>query len=129
FALPLRLGRRLDRRVRVRERGEVRRARPRAELGEEAVRPLVRASLRDPALRVLDVAEDYRLRRAGLLAGRDDLAVADRPVFLLRRDPGAVDALDAVAALLHDPAAAHRDVGVAQELQAFGRECLVEIEG
>ena len=31
--------------------------------------------LRDPALRVVEVAEDDRLGRAGLLAGRHDLAV------------------------------------------------------
>ena len=58
-------------------------------------------------------------RRAGLLAGGLDLAVAQRagPAFsdsIFAR----VDALHAVGALLHHAAAADRHVGVAHQLEA-----------
>ena len=39
----------------------------------------------DPALGIVQVAEDDRLRRAGLRAGGDDLAVANRAPLVLRR--------------------------------------------
>src|SRR5262245_55972060 len=69
-----------ERRVRIRQRREIARARPRAELGQEAVAALLGLELRDGGLRIGDVAEDDRLRRARLLARRHDLAVPDRPV-------------------------------------------------
>ena len=52
------------------------------------------------------------------LAGGQNLAVADLAIFALGLDAGDVDALHAVGALLHDAAAAHRDVGVALQLEA-----------
>ena len=47
-----------------------------------AARP---CSLRHAAVRIVQVAEDDRVGRAGLLAGGHDLAVADRAVLALRR--------------------------------------------
>ena len=76
-----------------------------------AARP---CSLRDPAVRVVQVAEDDRLGRARRLAGGHDLAVADRPALAFSASMRAgADALHAVGALLHHAAAAHRHVGVA----------------
>src|SRR5262249_43058221 len=55
-----------------------------------------------------------RLRRAGLLAGGDDLSVAHAAVLLFGADLGDRDALDAVRALLHHAAPPHRDLGVGE---------------
>src|ERR1019366_625572 len=52
------------------------------------------------------------LHRAGLLAGCPDLAVPDRPVFLLCGDPRRVDPLDAVGAFFHHASLPHGDVGI-----------------
>src|SRR5207249_2846601 len=73
-----------------------------------------------PARLVVQVAEHDRLGRAGLLAGRHDLAVADPAALLLGGDPSLHDALHAVRALLHHPAAPHGDVGIVEQLQALG---------
>ena len=69
---------------------------------------------------IVNVAKKDRLRGAGGLTGGDDFAVANLPVFFLRLDLGGVDALHAVGAFFHDAAAAHRDVGISQRLQAWG---------
>src|SRR5262249_55665014 len=74
---------------------------------------------RHPALRIVDVAEDDRLGGTGLLAGGDDLAVADRATLLVGGDARALDALHAVAALLHDPPRADGDVGVLRHLDGL----------
>ena len=58
------------------------------------------------------IAEADRPRRTGRLAGGDDLAVVDRAVVLFGGAARAADALDAIGALLHDAAPAHRDVGI-----------------
>src|SRR5262245_7392957 len=115
-----------DLRVRVPDLAEVRGARPRVDLGQERVVRRPRLPAADRALRVVDVAEDDGLGRADLLAGGLDLPFLDRPVLVLGVDAGAVDALDAVRALLHDPAAAHGDVGVARHLEGLGRPVLIE---
>src|SRR5262249_6997417 len=112
----------------IAETREVGRARPRAELGEQVVAALLGLCSRDAAFRIVDVSEHDRLGRADLLAGREDLAVSDRTVLLFRFDPRAIDALNAVGALLHDAAAADGDVGIARKLQALDLEILVEIE-
>src|SRR6266705_1526999 len=44
-------------------------------------------------------------------------AVADREVLFFRFDACGIDALHAVGTLFHDPAAAHGDFGIAQELE------------
>src|SRR5205807_10291019 len=77
--------------------------------------------LGDPALRIIDVAEDDGVRRARLLAGRADLAVANAALLLFGLDLRGVDALHAVRALLHDAAAPYRHVRIAAALQAFAR--------
>src|SRR2546422_922018 len=100
-------------RVRVAHGREVRRARACVQLREQRVVPRLRLQTRDAALQVVHVAEHDGLARAGLLAGGLDLAVPDWPALVARVDAGPADALDAVRALLHHPAAAHRDLRVA----------------
>src|SRR5213592_2693520 len=63
--------------VRVLDLRQVRGARPRVQLAEQRVVPRLRLPLRDPAGRVVHVAEDDGLRRARRLAGGLDVAVAD----------------------------------------------------
>ena len=45
---------------------------------------LLRLQLGDAAVRIVDIAEHDRFRRAGLLAGGDNFAVGDRAILLLR---------------------------------------------
>src|SRR3989454_2081501 len=70
--------------------------------------------------RVVQVAEDDRLGRAGLGTGGADVAVVRRPVL----EPGLVlrraDALHTEGALLHHTLLAHRHVGVEQQLERLG---------
>src|ERR1700733_4545110 len=101
---------------------EVGGARPGAEITQErvAVRlPTPRVHLR---VGIVKVAEPDRLRRACGLAGRDRLAVLDAAVLLLGGTAGAADALDAIGALFHDPAGAHRYVGIEPRLDDRGAE-------
>ena len=79
---PMTAGGHLDRlrrehRVRVAHGGQVRGARPRVEVLEQAVVARFLAQLRDAALGVVQVTEVDGLRRARALAGRADLAVPD----------------------------------------------------
>ncbi len=57
------------------------------------------------------------MRRAGLLASRDDSAIANRRVLFFRFDARIVDALHAIRALFHDAAAAHGYFRIAQQLE------------
>src|SRR5258706_5933189 len=113
-------------RVRVLDLGQVGRARARVQLTQQRVVAVLRLQLRDRAARVVDVAEHDGLRGAHGLAGGLDLAVADAAPFVVGGDARLLDALHAVRALLHDPAAAHAHVGVA--LQLDGRRVPVLIE-
>jgi hypothetical protein len=100
---------------------QVGRARLGVQLGRAGRSCARRALERDAALRVVDVAEDDRLR-SGRPAGRRSRPRRRGSAVLVWRPrcaPG--DALHAVGALLHDAAAAHRHVGVAHQLQALGR--------
>src|SRR5256714_9600079 len=128
--LPLRLllPARLKRVVRVANRGEIRRPRPRVEVGQESVVAPLRLKACDAARRVVQVAEDYRLGRAGLLARGLYLAVFDFVAALLLLDFGELDALDAIGALLHHAARAHTDFGVAHHLVAGRVPVLIEEE-
>src|ERR1035437_5139217 len=101
--------------IRVRQLGEVGRAGPGVQLAEERVLERLFAQLRDFRRRVVDVAEDERFGWAHLLARRHDLAIADASVLLFRVHSGAVHALDAVVALLHDAALTNRLVRVREE--------------
>ena len=68
--------------------GQIGRARLRVQFLQHARSyRLLGFQLRDSAVRIVDIAEDDRLGRTGLLAGGHDLAVAYRPVLLLRLDP------------------------------------------
>src|SRR3989475_9494130 len=106
--------------------GEVGGAGARVQLREQGVVPRLGLQPRDAALRVVDVAEDDGLAGAGLLARGLDLPVADGPALVARVDAGPADALDAVRALLHHPAAAHRDLRVAHELEGGSVPVLAE---
>src|SRR5207248_10776084 len=57
--------------------------------------------------------EHDRVRRAGLLAGGHDFAVADAASLFFGVDLRGVDALHAVGALLHHAAGTRGDVGIA----------------
>src|SRR5208282_4981246 len=89
---------------------------------QQPVVTVERLELRHPAVWIVDVAEDDRVGRTGLLAGSLQRAVFDFELAILanRRDfsVNAVlgDALHAVGALFHDAAAAHADVGIAHQL-------------
>src|SRR6185437_3621930 len=115
-------------RVGVDDAGRIGRARAVVQVRQHLVVALGRLALRYLDVGVVQIAEDDRVRRAGLLAGGDDLAVLDRAVFLVRRDLGLLDALHAVRALLHDATRADRDIRVAHELEALGVEVRVEQE-
>ncbi len=119
---------RRDHRIRVAHRGEIRGPGSRVEILEQAVVARFLAQLRHPALGVVQVAERDRLRRAGALAGRADVAVPDATIFELGGDAGGRDALRAVRALLHHATAAHRDLGVARHLERLGVPVGVEQE-
>ena len=111
--------------IRIAESRQVRRSRLRAEFADDAVVARVGLQLGDAAVGVVDVAEDDRLR-SGTPAGRRSASVPSAivggsPAFdgvLLGVDPGGVDPLHAVGALLHHAAAADRHVGVAQQFVA-----------
>src|ERR1019366_2028921 len=83
-------------RIWVDDAGRVRRARPEVQVRQHLVVALFRLVLRHGAVRIVDVAEGDRRGRAGLLAGGDNLAIADRAILLVRLDLRRFDALYAV---------------------------------
>src|SRR3989441_11444834 len=107
-----------DFRVRVAHGSQIGSARPGVQFAQQSV--VARLSLKsgDAALRVVEVAENDGLGRTGLLASGLNLPVAHQSDFFFGLDTRGVNALHAVSALLHDPAAAHGHVGVAHQLQA-----------
>ena len=64
---------------------QVRRARPRVQLGQQGVIQRLGLHRGDLALRIVHIAEDDRLGRTRLLAGGDHFAVSDAPVPCSRR--------------------------------------------
>src|ERR1700682_1974537 len=98
------------------EARQVSRARARAQLVQEVVAALIAVQLAHARGGIVQVPEDDGVGGAGLLAGRQHLAVADAPLLHARLDARALDALHAVGALLHDAAGAHRDVGIEDHL-------------
>ena len=84
--------------------------------------------LGDAAIRIVDIAEDNRLGRTGLLASGHDLAVAHLAIFFFRADLRLIDALHAVGAFFHNAAGAHRDVRIMQELGALRFKVAVQEE-
>src|SRR3989304_387762 len=89
--------------------------RGRARFLKDPVHPRTGLHFRNPALRVAEITEHDRLRRARLLAGRFHLAVADGPASLLRPDFHLLYTLYAEGALFHDASLPHHDVGVGDE--------------
>ncbi len=72
------------------------------------------------AVRVVEVAEDDRVGRAGLLAGGTISPSRSVAVLALGLDLRRLDPLHAVGALLHHAAEAHGDVGVVLHLHRLG---------
>src|SRR6202000_482438 len=75
------------------------------------------AQLRHIGFFKVEIAEMNRACRTGRLTGGNHLAVRDWTIFLFGGPGGAADALEAIIALLHDAAAARRDVGIVLRLQ------------
>ena len=94
---------------------------------EQFVAAISLLELGNIAVRIVNVAKDYRSGGAGLLAGADDIAVLDRCAVEFGVPPGAVDPLQTVSALFHDPARANRDVRVLSHLDGVG-QVLSEVE-
>src|SRR3972149_7034617 len=69
---------------------------------------------------IVEVAEGHGVRRAALLAGGDDLAIAERrpahPGIVLRP----TNPLHAEGAFLHDALGAHRDVRIELPVERLG---------
>src|SRR5437870_4571302 len=86
---------------------------PCVQVREQAVVARLRLQFRNPAIGIINAAEDDCVGRTGLLASRLQLAVLNLPVFALGIDPVLVDALHAIRAFLHDAPAAHAHVGIA----------------
>src|SRR5207244_5818279 len=95
-------------------------AAPRPEFLKDDVSPQRPRKLQAVTSAVLQVAERDRLRRTGLLAGGDDVAIPHRPVLapspILARD----DPLQTHRALLHDAELADGDVRVQLHLEWRG---------
>src|SRR5262249_47781921 len=92
----------------------------------QAVIAIIRLQPRHPALVIVDVPEDNGLSRTSLRTGSNNLAISNLPIFFLRLDLCSLNSLHAISALLHNPAASDRDVGVAQHLETRSVEVLIE---
>src|SRR6266568_4866809 len=106
-------------RIRIQNRGYIRRPRTSVLIGEHLVAAFVPAQLGDPARLVVDVAEGDCRCRACLLASRHNLAIANCAVFLIGLELGAHNALHAVATLLHHAARTYRHIRIPRQLQAL----------
>ena len=117
----------LEVRIRVAHLGQIGRPGLGVQLLEERVVARIGLRLHDPARLVPKISELDRRGRAGLLAGRLDVAVTKLASGELRIDLHPIDPLRAVGALLHDAPRADRDVRVHRELEDVGR-VLGEVE-
>src|SRR6185437_13260032 len=117
-----------ERGIRIADVGEECASRARVQFPKQREVRRLALPLRNLAVRIVQIAEHDRVRRAGSLAGRDNFTVLHFAVFLLRHDLCVVDALHAVRALFHDAAAANRDIGIALQLDAFGFPIGIEQE-
>ena len=97
------------------------------ELFEQRVVARIGLRLHHAARSVPKISELDRRGRAGLLAGRFDVAVTKLASGKPRVDLHPIDPLRTVGALLHDAPRADRDVGVHRELEDVGR-VLGEVE-
>src|SRR5689334_23051127 len=109
--------RRPERRVRVWNHCQVRRARPGVEVCQKRVVARQGALASDLAVRVAQVPKHDRIGGACCLAGRQHFTVTYWAIFLLGLFSRLTDALNAVRAFLHYAAAADRDIRVPQEFQ------------
>src|SRR4030095_5786247 len=98
----------LNLRVRIPECCQISRSRLRVQFTQQGVVPLLGFQLRNPAVGIVYVTKNDRLRRTDSLTSGHDLPVAYLSSFKLRLDLGALYALHAVSAFLHHAAAAHR---------------------
>src|SRR5919108_2951584 len=102
----------LDLRIWVREFRKIGGSRSGIKLGEQRVVERAGLELSHPALGIVEIAKGDRLGRASRLAGGNDIAIADTVAFFLGLDPGCIDPLHAVSALLHHAAVTDRDLGI-----------------
>src|SRR5204862_2092093 len=80
----------------------------RVQPGEDVVAARIAGQLRHARAPIVEIAEDDRVRRAGLRARGRDVAVPHRAVLEPRLILRAADALHAERALLHHALLAHR---------------------
>src|ERR1700722_10558058 len=98
--------------MRVDDSGRIGGARTEVEISEYLVVALLSLGLCHLSCLVVDVAEGNGAGRAGLLACRDNFAVTNLAVFLIRLNLCRLDTLHAVAALLHHAARTDRNVRI-----------------
>ena len=104
-------------RIRIAHRGQIRGARTRVQFTENRIVALLRFQFGHAAVRVVGIAKDDGLGRAGSFARGHNFAVGDWAILLFRLDARVVDALHAVRALFHNAAAAHGHFRIAQQLE------------
>src|SRR5947199_796591 len=99
--------------IRVSDITQIRRTRTRIQVVQQRIVTLETLNFSHLAVLVVQITEDDGLCRANLSTGSDNFTVPNATVFFFRLDLHLLNPLDAVGALLHDPAAANRDVGIA----------------
>src|SRR5580700_2408259 len=112
-------------RIRIANRGEISGARAGVQLAENRIAAGLGFQLGHAAVGVVGIAKNDGLGGTGGFASSHDFAIANVAVLFFRFDARVVDALHAVGAFFHDPAAAHGDFRIAQELK---RRCLPILE-
>src|SRR4051794_12416402 len=93
---------------------------------QQRVMPRIGLLLMNTRIFLVEIAERYGPGRTGVLARRLHFIDADRPVLALGGASRPADALDAIGALFHHAARAHRDlrifltaVGLQSEIGVF----------
>src|SRR5712692_3346960 len=110
----------MTRRLLRHDASEIRDGRLGVQAGEHVIATRVTRQLVDPRVVVVEIAEDDRFRRTGLLARGHDVAIADVAILESRLTLRTTDALDAERALFHHALLAHRDIGIEQHRQRLG---------
>src|SRR5690625_3280091 len=87
------------------------------QLAQDLVSPAGGSDTSDPRVRILDIAEDDRVRRTGLRARGHDLAIHHATILELRISLGTTDPLHAEGALLHDTFLADQNIWVQLPVQ------------
>src|SRR5260370_41450732 len=99
-----------------------------AELAKQFRRATGTRQARDFAIRIVQVAEDHGFRRAGLNAGRIELAILQIALFACGLNFRAANALHAESALFHDAHAAYGDVWIQLKVQRLLPLRIIKIE-